>query len=81
MNEILPYITGPAGATAVLTAVLYSIYRFATEHLMPLAYKALDAHLARIDELSHNIAESNATVARLAESIDRRLTVIEEKIK
>jgi hypothetical protein len=81
MTEFLPYITGPAGATAVLTAVLYAVYRFATDHLMPIAHKALDSHLARIDELSRNIADSNATVARLAESIDRRLAVLEDKLR
>lgn len=75
--ELAPYLAGPGAAVVVLMAVLAGLYKLTVNYLIPLAQKALDAHLTRIDALITVQREESKAIAKTLTSIDRRLARLE----
>lgn len=51
IETVAPFAAGPASAVIVMLMVLGALYQLTTRQLIPLASKALDRHLAALDEL------------------------------
>ena len=76
-TDITPYVAGPGSAVVVLMTVLGGLYKLTTMYLMPLANRALDSHLSRIDALISVQREESKQVTKTLSSIDRRLARLE----
>jgi len=76
-TALAPYLAGPGAAVVVLLLVLGGLYKFATTYLLPLANRALDSHLHRIDKLISANQEESKAITRTLASIDRRLARLE----
>ena len=76
-TDIAPYVAGPGSAVVVLMTVLGGLYKITTIYLIPLANRALDAHLVRIDQLIAVQREESRQVTKTLSSIDRRLARLE----
>lgn len=77
MTALAPYLAGPGAAVVVLMTVLGGLYKLTTLYLIPLANRALDAHLARIDAMISVQREESKQVTKTLSSIDRRLARLE----
>lgn len=51
MQALLPLLSGPASAVAVLMAVLGGAYRLLVVHILPVVQSAIDRHLKQMDQL------------------------------
>lgn len=51
LSEILPWITGPAGALVVMAGVLLGIYRIVDTRLLPAGERFVERHLAQVDKI------------------------------
>lgn len=51
MEELLPWITGPAGALVVMGGVLIGIYRIVDTRIIPAAERFVDRHLTQVDKI------------------------------
>jgi hypothetical protein len=76
-TALAPYLAGPGAAVVVLMLVLGGLYKLTTTYLLPLANRALDSHLHRIDKLISANQEESKAITRTLASIDRRLARLE----
>lgn len=60
IETVAPFAAGPASAVIVMLMVLGALYQLTTRQLIPLASKALDRHLAALDELVKSNREDHA---------------------
>lgn len=51
MEELLPWITGPAGALVTAIGVLLGIYRIVVTRVLPAVERFVDRHLAQVDKI------------------------------
>ena len=51
LTALGPLIAGPASAVFVMLVVLFGIWKFAVDRLLPILSAALDRHLNALDEL------------------------------
>ena len=77
VTALAPYLAGPGAAVVVLMVVLGGLYKLTVNYLIPLAQKALDAHLTRIDALITVQREESKQLAKTLLSIDKRLARLE----
>lgn len=77
LTSLTPYLAGPGAAVVVLMTVLGGLYKLTTVYLIPLANRALDAHLSRIDAMISVQREESKQVTKTLSSIDRRLARLE----
>lgn len=51
LSEVLPWLTGPAGALVVMAGVLIGIYRIVDTRIIPAAERFVDRHLQQVDKI------------------------------
>lgn len=77
VTALAPYLAGPGAAVIVLLVVLAGLYALVVKQLIPLANRALDAHLTRIDQLIKQNQDESKAITKTLTSIDRRLARLE----
>lgn len=77
VTALAPYLAGPGAAVTALMVVLAGLYALVVKQIMPLANRALDAHLTRIDTLIKQSQDMSHDITRTLASIDKRLARLE----
>jgi len=67
-EALAPFLAGPASAVFVMLILLLGLWKLTTLHLIPLIAKALDRHLASLDEL---VATNKADHKVMVECLQR----------
>lgn len=79
-TSIAPYLAGPGAAVIVLMVVLYGLYALVVKHVMPLASRLGDRHLAQIDKMIDEgkaVSKALTAIEKSLGAVDRRLARLE----
>lgn len=80
-SDIGALVAGPASAVVVCVLVMGAIYRVVVQSVVPLAAKALDRHLAQVDDMLAQQRKESASLARALASFERALSAIDARLE
>lgn len=79
-TSIAPYLAGPGAAVIVLMVVLYGLYALVIKHVMPLASRLGDRHLAQIDKMIETQRDEGKAVSKALTAIERSLGAVDRRL-
>ena len=79
-TSLAPLVASPAAAVVVLMAVLYGLYLVVVKHLIPLAAKLGERHLAQFDRLLEAQREEGRAIAKALGAIERSLSGVDRRL-
>lgn len=80
MQMLLPLLSGPAAAVAVLLAVLGGAYRLLVVHLLPLMQTSIDRHLKQMDQLLTAQKAEAASQTRALKALEDAVRALEKRL-
>jgi DNA integrity scanning protein DisA with diadenylate cyclase activity len=80
MQMLLPLLSGPAAAVAVLLAVLGGAYRLLVVHLLPLVQTSIDRHLKQMDQLLTAQKAEAASQTRALKALEDAVRALEKRL-
>jgi hypothetical protein len=79
-TSIAPYLAGPGAAVIVLMVVLYGLYVLVIKHVMPLASRLGDRHLAQIDKMIETQRDEGKAVSKALIAIEKSLGAVDRRL-
>ena len=73
LTSLGPLIAGPASAVFVMLVVLFGIWKFAVDRLLPILSAALDRHLNALDELVKTNQADHKAMLESLQGIEAKL--------
>jgi DNA integrity scanning protein DisA with diadenylate cyclase activity len=80
MQMLLPLLSGPAAAVAVLLAVLGGAYRLLVVHLLPLVQTSIDRHLKQMDQLLTAQKAEAVSQTRALKALEDAVRALEKRL-
>ena len=73
LTALGPFIAGPASAVFVMLVVLFGIWKFAVDRLLPILSAALERHLNALDELVKTNQADHKAMLESLQGIEAKL--------
>ena len=80
MTELIPYILGPFGALITMAIIIVSVWRFATNNLLPIFKSFLtnivEEHREDRDAFTNSISILNVSIGKIGDKV----SLVDEKV-